>query len=180
MKKLLRILGQLFLMGVLVHYVISSTVFAQAAPNSTPKPTVTPAPVIYVLPYPGILPTHPLYFLKKIRDQIIEALIADPINKADFYMLQADKKIAMAVSLKNLGEAEAARTAFAESLSSRQQSVALLESQASSKNTLPRHVIEKLALSLAKHKEVLIQMGERSDGVDRLISRVQTLIGNKE
>ena len=63
-------------------------------PKLTPMPTPVDPDVIgieYVLPYPGILPTHPLYFLKIVRDRIIELLISDRVNKAEFYILQADK-----------------------------------------------------------------------------------------
>ncbi len=69
-------------------------------PTSIPPPTQ----IVYELPYPGILPGSPLYSLKAIRDRIIEFLISDPLKKADFYLLQADKRLAASLALFEKGE----------------------------------------------------------------------------
>jgi hypothetical protein len=55
--------------------------------------------VDYTLPYPGLLPDHPFYFLKNVRDTIVQLLIADPVKKAEFYQLQADKSFATGMTL---------------------------------------------------------------------------------
>lgn len=55
----------------------------------------------YELPYPGLLPDHPLYFLKMTRDKIIGFFIADPIKKAEFDVLQSDKRLSAGVYLLN-------------------------------------------------------------------------------
>lgn len=49
--------------------------------------------VAYDLPYPGLLPDSPLYFVKVVRDSIIGFLIADSTKKAEFNLLQADKHL---------------------------------------------------------------------------------------
>ena len=41
----------------------AGVVSAIATPTPTPKPT----PVEYLLPFPGILPTHPLYIFKSLQ-----------------------------------------------------------------------------------------------------------------
>jgi len=56
-------------------------------------------PVEYALPYPGMLPDNPLYFLKQVRDWIMEKIIADPVRKIEFYVLQSDKDINASVFL---------------------------------------------------------------------------------
>lgn len=53
----------------------------------------------YALPYPGLLPDNPLYFLKTARDKLISSLISDPRKKADFDILQSDKRLQAGVSL---------------------------------------------------------------------------------
>lgn len=143
----------------------------------TPAPTVTPTPgpVEYALPYPGILPTHPMYFFKTLRDRIIEMLIADPLSKGEFYILQADKKLNMGLSLKNLGKMSEAKAAFAESLASRSQAVSSLEALMKAGSTVPGHLTEKLAVSIDKHAEVLRMAGENSDAVIGLRARVAKL-----
>lgn len=61
----------------------------------------TPPTVDYTLPYPGILPNNPLYVIKMIRDRIILLIITDSRKKAEFNLLQADKRIEAAVFLIN-------------------------------------------------------------------------------
>lgn len=66
------------------------------------SPTVVVAPTQipdYALPYPGILPSNPLYLLKAFRDKIVSMLIGDPLKKAEFDLLQADKRLNAAVML---------------------------------------------------------------------------------
>ena len=59
-----------------------------AAAVMTPTPTPN-----YLLPYPGMLPDNPLYMLKAMRDRVINFLIADSQKKAEFYLLQSDKRL---------------------------------------------------------------------------------------
>lgn len=62
--------------------------------NTSPQATPTPTPKInYYLPYPGILPDHPLYKIKMLRDQVWLLLTSDPAKKAELLLLFADKRI---------------------------------------------------------------------------------------
>ncbi len=58
----------------------------------------------YTLPYPGILPDHPLYPLKKIRDKILDFLIRDPMKRIEYYLLMSDKRYAMGIFLTASGK----------------------------------------------------------------------------
>lgn len=49
--------------------------------------------VNYELPYPGMLPDNPFYFLKMARDRIIKTLISDPFKKAQFNLLTGQKRM---------------------------------------------------------------------------------------
>jgi hypothetical protein len=55
--------------------------------------------VQYELPYPGILPDHPLYFLKAMRDRLVSFLINDTQKRAEFNLLTADKRMYASVFL---------------------------------------------------------------------------------
>jgi len=55
--------------------------------------TTQSARVDYELPYPGMLPDHPLYILKVIRDGIVKLLINDPMKRARFSLLSAEKRM---------------------------------------------------------------------------------------
>ncbi len=142
----------------------------------SPTPTPTPAKVEYFLPYPGMLPDNPLYFLKNLRDKIIEFLISDPISKASFYILQADKKLNMGISLSSMGKSAETQKILAESLTARTQAVAELESAVQSGKQVPSFILEKLVLSLEKHKEVLTGMKLGTDAVSGLLTRAQQMV----
>lgn len=143
--------------------------------SPTPKPLPAPARVEYALPYPGMLPDNPLYILKKVRDSIIELLISNPVNKAEFYVLQADKKLNMGISLSALGKKEEANEIFGEALVARTQAVGMLEQMSQTSKKIPAFVLEKMTLSLSKHKEVLIDYQLSTDAVGKLITRTQAL-----
>ncbi len=58
----------------------------------------------YELPYPGLLPDSPLYFLRMIRDRAVGFLISDPLKKSEFDLLQADKRLNAGIYLFNKGK----------------------------------------------------------------------------
>lgn len=72
------------------------------------SPTISPTPEVkeinYQLPYPGILPDHPLYPLKVIRDKIYDLVLSDPVKKTEFKLLMADKRFFMGYLLFNQGK----------------------------------------------------------------------------
>lgn len=53
----------------------------------------------YTLPYPGLLPDSPVYFLKIIRDRIVVFLTSDPLKKAEFNFLTSNKRLAAGIAL---------------------------------------------------------------------------------
>lgn len=71
------------------------------AQDATPSSFIAPTPAQsnYTLPYPGILPDNPFYRLKMIRDGIVLFLITDSYKKAQFQLLQADKRLQAGVAL---------------------------------------------------------------------------------
>ena len=59
--------------------------------------------VVYDLPFPGILPDHPLYILKVARDKTKLFFTRDSIKKINLLLLYSDKKINMAQPLSDRG-----------------------------------------------------------------------------
>ncbi len=47
----------------------------------------------YELPFPGMLPDNPFYFLKVIRDAIVKALINDDLKRARFSLESGEKRM---------------------------------------------------------------------------------------
>lgn len=158
--------------------VFAATVAKSPTVMATPQVTPPPTPSEYLLPFPGILPTHPLYIFKNLRDRIIELLITDPIHKAEFYILQADKKLNMGITLGSLGKATESASSYKDALAARLQAVVMLEQYVKAGNTVPGYLMEKLLLSLAKHKEVLPGDQELTQEVEAMIVRVQQLSGS--
>lgn len=77
---------------------MTPVVFAEDTSSSSATIT-TPVEINYTLPYPGLLPDNPLYFLKATRDRVVSWLIADPLKRSQFDLLQADKRLQMGVAL---------------------------------------------------------------------------------
>lgn len=67
-------------------------------PSVSPTVSITPTPA-YVMVYPGLLPDSPLYTLKAMRDRLISLLIGDALKKAEFDLLQSDKRVGSTVLL---------------------------------------------------------------------------------
>jgi hypothetical protein len=93
------------ILGIGILAILFTLIFSLAlAQESSPlAPSGSPIPnnkIEYTLPYPGILPDHPLYFVKTLRDTILSRLISNPVKMAEFDLLQADKKLNMSIFLK--------------------------------------------------------------------------------
>lgn len=114
--------------------------------------------VIYNLPYPGILPDHPLYFVKIIRDRINEFLTRDNLKKSQIYLLNSDKRAAMAMALARTGKNKQAIDTF-----SKAEKYGLLVPQylkiaKEQGESAPSSFIETAKLSNAKHQELIDEM----------------------
>ncbi len=92
-----------FLLVILLFSPFIVSVFAQ---DVTSSETITVEEKVevkqeeeYTLPYPGILPDSPFYILKTGRDNLISFLISESKKKAEFNLLQADKRLQAGVYL---------------------------------------------------------------------------------
>lgn len=86
---------------LLVSIVLALPIFTQI---SAQKITLSDTKQVYELPYPGILPDHPLFFIKNARDKIVEFLTREPMKKAQLYLHASDKKVAMVSQLIKKGK----------------------------------------------------------------------------
>ncbi len=124
-----------------------------------------PTPIDYTLPYPGILSDNPLYFLKALRDRITEFLIADPIKKAEFYLLTADKRLNEAVYLMKKGEGKYEMVASKVSKGENYFEKGIDQLQLARKQNLSADsLIQKYYIASLKHQEVIKELSERDSG----------------
>ena len=129
--------------------------FAQTATDSVfPDPT----PITYELSYPGLLPDSPFYFLKEARNTILEFFIGQPIDKANFSLLQSDKHVAASLTLINQKkDITLAEQAFADSQEEFQD--AITETISAKKQGVNiQEILNKLKQSNMKHQQVLDQI----------------------
>lgn len=113
----------------------------------------------YQLPYPGLLPDSPLYFLKTFRDRIIGFLISDPLRKAEFDLLTADKRLNGGVYLfrKDKSKEDLAFSTISKGENYFGQAISKIR-EAKKQGIDATFVLKKLSLSLKKHKEVLKEL----------------------
>ena len=150
MKKLFVFLVSLFL---------PTMVFA-----ATPTLTPTPTPVQYELPYPGMLPNNPLYFMKQARDWVLDRLIMDPVKKTEFYILQGDKRLAMGMQLLDSGNGVLAEQTISKGEKYMNNAVATSLSLKAQGGDVPAYITDHLTQSLAKHEEVLTSEVAKTTG----------------
>ena len=117
------------------------------------------------LPYPGLLPDHPLYFIKMIRDRFISFSIQDPVKKAEFDILQADKRLGAGVYLFLEGES---KYLLAESTISKGENYydeAISKAEFAKKQGLDVRILRgEILSSLSEQKYVLKKLEDMSSG----------------
>jgi hypothetical protein len=140
------------------------------------------ATVEYTLPYPGILPDHPLYFLKRIRDQIFEKFISDPVRKIEFYMLQADKSINMGVFLMAKQNETLALETMTKSKTHLEQSMSMAASLKAEGKEIPGHMTERFGKAAKKYSEVVADLAGKASDAQKAnyVSLLQEFIALQE
>lgn len=111
--------------------------------------------VAYELPYPGILPDHPLYIIKIARDRVLEYTTRDPAKKAQLYLLLSDKRVAMALSLIQKGKIKPAVSTLSKGEKYFLQIPDLVKTAKKQGAAPPSDFTLQLKLSNQKHREVL-------------------------
>jgi len=154
-----------FIVGLAVHPVLAVETITVAGGETDSSQLqmetteIQSLPVVqkseYTLPYPGMLPDHPLYFLKRLRDTILEKLISDPIRKTEFYILQSDKRLQMGVMLMNVGKGSLGESTISKAEKYMEQAVSGISLYKKSGGIIPPYIIEQLENATAKHQEVI-------------------------
>lgn len=90
---------RVLLISLIIIFLFSTKVFALGNAATQTADLSVNMEVNYDLPYPGLLPDNPLYVLKTMRDKTVSILITDPLKKAAFDLLQADKRLAAGMML---------------------------------------------------------------------------------
>ena len=175
---ILALIGGLFLLSY-------SSVYAQELSSESAGLNPTQK-VEYTLPYPGILPDNPLYPLKAFRDRMVSMLIADPVKKALFNLLQADKRLQSAVYLlyhSDEKHIQLAETTISKGENYFEEAVSQIET-ARSRGRDVKAELRELSIAAKKHEEVIRELQEQVPSSEKQtfanllqrIVRIQSLI----
>lgn len=148
---------------IIVALLILLTPYANAfaqEPTTSLSGATPSASVEYTLPYPGILPNSPIYFLKAFRDRVIGFLVQDPLKKAEFNLQAADKRLSAGILLLDKGEKELATSTI--SKGENYFEFALRELEAVRNEEDKKVILSRLESASKKHQEVLEGMKEKT------------------
>ncbi len=117
--------------------------------------------VDYALPFPGILPDNFLYGAKVMRDKVFEFLIIDPLKKADFYLLQADKRLSAGDNLISSGKSVLGEQTISKAEKYLALSLRFLQT-AREKGKDTGDLEDRLKRASTKHEEIINLLGKKS------------------
>lgn len=120
-------------------------------------PSVLRPAVDYALPYPGLLPDHPLYPLKKLRDRILLFFTRNREHKSQLLLLFADKKLAMVQVLWDKQKKDIALTMLGEGEENLVAAAALVQ-RLKQENILSVGVAETMERAAKKHEETIMKL----------------------
>lgn len=123
---------------------------------------ITPTPVVeYTLPFPGVLPDHPLYLVKAARDKILLFFTSNSEKRVHLNLLFADKRLVMGQFLWEKGNMDLSVSTISKSEKYLLASVLELLAMGKQK-TIPPGLSDKLELAAKKHEEIILMLSEKS------------------
>ncbi len=133
----------------------------------------TETKVDYYLPYPGILPDHPLYWLKMVRDRVQLWLTTESLSKAERLLLYADKRLGAGWALVEGNKPGLGITTITKAEKYLEQAVSL--AQKLSEGEAEVKFKAKLAKAIKKHEEVL-NLIEGKTEANQLLEEVEVRV----
>ncbi len=146
------------------NVVETETPIGESETATESAPTVTK--VNYELPYPGMLPDNPFYFLKVIRDGIVKMLINDDLKRARFSLESGEKRMYAGKLLVEKNKDELAVETISKSNNYLDDALKaiVIYMKAHPKNTDAKQFLHQFDSAVRKHMEIA---GEIKDKVDK-------------
>lgn len=141
-------------------YIPLATAYAQEVSSSS---SASPSSD-YQLPYPGMLPDNPLYFLKVFRDSLTSFFINKPLDKANFDLLQSDKDVEASYLLVTQEEGKTALSfqTFSQAQDYFDQAINEAEN-AKKQGYSTQDIANNLLLANKKHEQILEAIAKLTD-----------------
>ena len=138
----------------------------QASESGVLEDVVIETQTDYYLPYPGILPDHPLYSVKMLRDKL-RLFLASGAQKNELRLLYANKRIGAAKALVDGGKQELGISTAMKAEGYLNQLVGQDFDQ------LSDEFLSDVFLASKKHREILSSISKQID--EGLITRLETV-----
>ncbi len=141
----------------LISLIIGSffLLFTLALAQETAPYSPTPTPVEYTLPYPGLLPDHPLYFIKHWRDAILSFLISDPIKKIEFQQLLAEKDLNASIYLAQQHKTDLTVTTLTQGIANLKKTENYIFAVSASRENKMNNVKDRFEKLVSKYNQVI-------------------------
>jgi hypothetical protein len=167
------------LVALAIFTMLSVTAVVSAQKDAEEATVTAKTSVEYALPYPGILPGHPLYPIKMLRDRVLGSIISDPAKKADFYLLLADKRLNTGLFLVDYGKQRIGEETMSKGEKYFEQAVAMAKN-ASERGRDISSLVDRMEKAVLKHEEVLTEITlkgptEIKGGVEQTLKMVRDL-----
>lgn len=117
----------------------------------------------YELPYPGMLPSSPLYKLKTLRDKVVLYLIRNPQLRAAKHLQLADRQLFEALKVAESGDIPLATHSAFKGEHQMTQMVDTLKSAVYSGEEMDLELTDKAHRASFRHQELLTGMKARTN-----------------
>lgn len=128
--------------------------------------------VNYYLPYPGILPDHPLYWLKMMRDRVVEWSLFRSERKAEYWVFLADKRIGGGVVLIDGGKADMGVDTYRKGSRYLQKAIIKVEELKKGGKEMGE-LSNRIELATAKYLEVLERSARKNEDLRGQIDEIK-------
>ncbi len=143
---------------LLSFFIVVPAFFYVITASYSQQITLSEKKVIYELPYAGILPDNPLYFLKQVRDVVLEFTTRDQMKKSEMLLLSSDKKVHMAQLLSKKGKSKLVIDVL-DNAEKQFMKIPKLVKSSKSQGVGPKEgFVYRLKLANVKHREVMEEL----------------------
>lgn len=128
-----------------------------------------PAPVTaaYQFPWPGILPDHPLYKLKVLRNKIIANIIYNQVKRVEFDLLMADKTLYASKLLLDKGQGDLAKETALKGENYFSILVADYARAKQKNEVIPESLRTRIARGYEAHQQLIDYLGQNAPEADK-------------
>lgn len=121
----------------------------------------------YELAWPGILPDHPLYKVKVLRNKIIERMIIHPSKKVEFHLLMSDKTIYASKLMFEKGNIPLAKDTALKGENYYSMLVQDYNQTLLANENIPMWLDKKITRAAIKHQEIFQELQGKAEDSDK-------------